>query len=283
MRVSRRRTRFLAYLGIALISASLGSWIGQRRIERRIAANDDRISALSREVAMTAHARTSAENVPKGTGGRELVDEIKRQLQSEMGLLPMRKLRDLKESFVELHAYDDGGEASYGTAGYLGDGYFITVKHIVFPLGSKAGRTRSVKVRHDGKELAARVIDSGDAQSEVDPGDWAIIKVDDAIAVPPLHIDTTWAFQFGVPILRLGNDYSKGIILSTGYVGQRMPNGLVTCLTDGHPGVSGGGVVDEDGTLVGIPIGRMDGDYRFSFILPLRAEMFRKVSSLDTN
>jgi hypothetical protein len=28
---------------------------------------------------------------------------------------------------------------------------------------------------------------------------------------------------------------------------------------------------------VGIPVGRMQGDYRFSFILPLRAEMLRKV------
>jgi hypothetical protein len=28
---------------------------------------------------------------------------------------------------------------------------------------------------------------------------------------------------------------------------------------------------------VGIPIGRMQGDYRFSFILPLRPEMLRKV------
>ena len=36
------------------------------------------------------------------------------------------------------------------------------------------------------------------------------------------------------------------------------------------PGVSGGGVLDQDGDLVGIPIGRMQGDYRFSFILPLR-------------
>ena len=33
--------------------------------------------------------------------------------------------------------------------------------------------------------------------------------------------------------------------------------------------------------LVGIPIGRMQGDYRFSFILPLRAEMFRKVPHLN--
>ena len=54
----------------------------------------------------------------------------------------------------------------------------------------------------------------------------------------------------------------------------------MTCLTDGHPGVSGGGVLTRDGELVGIPIGRMQGDYRFSFILPLRAEMFRKVPSL---
>ena len=53
--------------------------------------------------------------------------------------------------------------------------------------------------------------------------------------------------------------------------------GLVTALTDGHPGVSGGGVLDQRGVLVGIPIGRMQGDYRFSFILPMRAEMMRKV------
>ena len=51
----------------------------------------------------------------------------------------------------------------------------------------------------------------------------------------------------------------------------------MTCLTDGHPGVSGGGVLDQRGDLVGIPIGRMQGDYRFSFILPVRAEMFRKI------
>jgi hypothetical protein len=45
--------------------------------------------------------------------------------------------------------------------------------------------------------------------------------------------------------------------------------------------VSGGGVLDQSGDLVGIPIGRMQGDYRFSFILPLRGEMFRKVPGLS--
>ena len=101
-----------------------------------------------------------------------------------------------------------------------------------------------------------------------------------ALDLPPLRIDTAFPYEFADPIFRMGNDYSKGIILSTGYVGQRTSNGLVTCLTDGHPGVSGGGVLNQDGSLVGIPIGRMQGDYRFSFILPLRAEMFRKVPGM---
>ena len=81
--------------------------------------------------------------------------------------------------------------------------------------------------------------------------------------------------------MRLGNDYSRGIILSSGYIGQRTSNGLVTSLTDGHPGVSGGGVLDQEGDLVGIPIGRMEADYRFSFILPVRPEMFRNVPTLS--
>jgi S1-C subfamily serine protease len=130
---------------------------------------------------------------------------------------------------------------------------------------------------HNGRALQARVVDSGDAKVEVDPGDWAILKVKEAVDLPALDLNLEYGFEFADPIFRLGNDYSKGIILSTGYVGQRTPNQLVTCLTDGHPGVSGGGVLNKDGQLVGIPIGRMQGDYRFSFILPLREEMFRKV------
>ena len=126
--------------------------------------------------------------------------------------------------------------------------------------------------------LNARVVDMGDAKVEVDPGDWAIVHVKGRIDLPPLQTNLSYAFDFASPIFRLGNDYSKGIIVSTGYVGQRTPNDLVTCLTDGHPGVSGGGVLNSDGELVGIPIGRMQGDFRFSFILPLRQEMLRKVS-----
>jgi hypothetical protein len=140
---------------------------------------------------------------------------------------------------------------------------------------------KSVKILYDGKTLPATIVDSGSADVEVHPGDWAILKVRDAIDLPALQIDVTYPYEFAEPIFRLGNDYSKGIIVSTGYVGQRMDNGLISCLTDGHPGVSGGGVLDVNGHLVGIPVGRMDGDFRFSFILPLRDEMFRKVPDIS--
>ncbi len=114
----------------------------------------------------------------------------------------------------------------------------------------------------------------------MDPGDWAVLHVKEHVDLPPLHVNLAFSYEFADPIFRLGNDYSKGIILGTGYVGQRTTNGLVTCLTDGHPGVSGGGVLNQTGELVGIPIGRMQGDFRFSFILPLRREMFRKVPGM---
>src|SRR5258708_35297411 len=212
-----------------------------------------------------------------------LVADIKQQLKHDMGLMPVRLLRERRQSFVELYSYDATGGSNYGTAGYLGEGYFITVKHGVIALGDAPASRKivSVKIMYNGRAIPARVVDAGDAQVEVDPGDWAILKVKEPVELPALDVNVAYAFDFAAPIFRLGNDYSKGIILSTGNVGQRTPNHLVTCLTDGHPGVSGGGVLNGDGQLGGIPIGRTQGAYRFSFILALRGEMFRKVSFLN--
>jgi S1-C subfamily serine protease len=303
--VSVRRSVIYAGLtfSLAALAFSFGSWSAQRSMAQQLANNDARVSALRDDMASAILQIRQAETAatPSGTNGRQpevvaaggtsqpaLVEEIKRQLQSEMGLLPVQLLRDRKESFVELNAYDVSGKSSYGTAGYLGNGYFVTVKHAVVALDDTDGREgrkiTSIKVRVHGRDLTARLIDAGDADVEVHSGDWAIIRVSDKekVDLPPLHVNTKFSYDFADPIFRLGNDYSKGIILSTGYVGQRTSNGLVTCLTDGHPGVSGGGVLDQAGDLVGIPIGRMQGDYRFSFILPVRGEMFKKVPGLTT-
>ena len=131
---------------------------------------------------------------------------------------------------------------------------------------------------YKGRSLAARVVDAGDAQVEVDPGDWAIVKVKEPIDLPALQREPRLRLRLRRPDLPARQRLFEGHHPrrpATSASGRR--NNLVTCLTDGHPGVSGGGVLNRDGELVGIPIGRMQGDYRFSFILPLRAEMFRKV------
>ncbi|HVZ24292.1 MAG TPA: serine protease [Vicinamibacterales bacterium] len=296
--------RSVVYAGLtfslAALAFSVGSWSAERTMSRQIADNDARVAKLRDDMARNILQLRQAQAVPAGTNGvrqpavvpangsaqSALVDEIKRQIQSEMGLFSVRLLRDRKESFVELNAVDNFGKTSYGTAGYLGNGYFITVKHGVValdePADSRDGRRMvDIKVRFKDKNLTAHIVDTGDAKVEVASGDWAIIRVNEAVNLPPLHVNPEYDYDFAEPIVRLGNDYSRGIILSTGYVGQRTANGLVTCLTDGHPGVSGGGVLNQDGDLVGIPIGRMQGDYRFSFILPLRPEMFRKVPGLQ--
>jgi hypothetical protein len=282
----------------------LGAIHTRRRDAASRASYDAKLDAIRSEVrselGKSAHADEAVATA--GTSGRapskaaaaaaaadasrqRMVNEIKDQLQTEMGLLPVHLLRDRRSSFVELYSYDSLGKTNYGTAGYLGGGYFITVKHAVVALRDEDERQttrkiQSVKVVYHGKEIPAKVIDTGDADVEVHSGDWAIIKTRD-LDLPALRVDAAFGYDFAEPIFRLGNDYSKGIILSTGYVGQRTSNGLVTCLTDGHPGVSGGGVLDQRGDLVGIPIGRMQGDYRFSFILPIRAEMLRKLPTYE--
>jgi S1-C subfamily serine protease len=292
--MSNRRA-FPAFLAsvFALLFFGLGNYLGARQT----ADGDVRLAELRAEVELLRKrpveatgtagvSRARAMAMMDDASRASLIADVKRQLQDEMGLLPLTLLRERKDSFVELYSYDDHGSSSYGTAGYLGNGYFITVKHGVIALGqdgvAEQRKIVSVKVMYKGRPLAARVIDAGDAKVEVDPGDWAIVKVKETIDLPALNVNLAYSFDFADPIFRLGNDYSKGIILSTGYVGQRTTGSLVTCLTDGHPGVSGGGVLNRTGELVGIPIGRMQGDYRFSFILPLRQEMFKKIPHLNS-
>src|SRR5439155_15920851 len=130
-----------------------------------------------------------------------LVADIKQQLKSEMGLMPVSLLRERRQSFVEMYSYDATGASNYGTAGYLGHGYFITVKHGVIALGDvpESRRITSVKIMYNGRAVDARVVDAGEALVEVDPGDWAILKVKENIDLPPLDVNLGYAFDFADP------------------------------------------------------------------------------------
>ena len=296
--MSTRRLVFAtSLLTTAIAFFTLGA-IHARRTDASLRASyDAKLDAIRNQIAKSDRTSDAAPTATSGrvsrpkdealssSGRASMVADIKQQLQHEMGLMPVNLLRDRRSSFVELYSYDSLGKTNYGTAGYLGRGYFVTVKHAVVALKDDDDRPNprsitSVKLMYRGAEIPAKVIDFGDADVEVHSGDWAILKTRE-LDLPPLHVDTAFAFDFADPIFRLGNDYSKGVILSTGYIGQRTANGLITSLTDGHPGVSGGGILDQRGDLVGIPIGRMQGDYRFSFILPMRGEMLRRVPAYE--
>lgn len=279
---------FLLVGVVALLSFTLGGFVSLKRAvdqEARLDALSAEVALMSREgrgatgTSGTAEAMTDAPSAARAA----LLEDLKKELKHEMGLMPISLLRERSASFVELYARDNFGHTNYGTAGYLGSGYFITVKHAVVALAadeSNPRRIERIELRINGRDTAATLIDAGDADNEVDPGDWAILRVKPTPDLPALSVNLGYPFQFAAPIFRLGNDYSKGIVLASGYVGQKLSNRLVTALTDGHPGVSGGGVLNQEGELVGIPVGRMQGDFRFSFILPVRQDMFRKVPAL---
>ena len=279
------------------MAGAAGFWAGAQAARRGaradLAVYDARLSALQRTVA-ALDRRDARSPEPTGTAGPPsppvvalstlaladdaLADAVTARVRRELGLVAPRVVRERRASFVELYTTDDSGAANYGTAGHLGGGYFITVKHAVVAFGA-GRRITAVRLRVGDRAVEADVVDAGDAANEVEPGDWAILRARGPVPLPALPANLRYDFAFADPIVRLGNDYSKGIIASAGFVGEHT-GGLVTCLTDGHPGVSGGGVLNQDGELVGIPVGRMQGDYRFSFLLPLRADMFRKVPAL---
>src|SRR5687767_11426920 len=104
MSPSRRRVLTVGLVAcVVVLSFALGAWSSQRRIELQVAANDAHIAELRDQMARNV-LQARRERRPLGTGGlmtrdsvdgesqSSLIEEIKRQLQSEMGLLPIRVL-----------------------------------------------------------------------------------------------------------------------------------------------------------------------------------------------
>jgi hypothetical protein len=188
-------------------------------------------------------------------------------------------LRERRQSFVEMYSYDTTARAT--TARRLPG---LGLLHHREARGHRAGRRArsrtitSVKIHAQGRALAARVVDSGDAQVEVDPGDWAILKVKETIDLPALD-STGLRLRFADPIFRLGNDYSKGSS-SRPQRGPADANNLVTCLTDGHPACPGRRRAERRRAARRIPIGRCR-DYRFSFILRCAARCSARSAFLN--
>jgi len=186
--ISGRLLFLTSILATAVSCFTLGIIHARRTDALDASAYDAKIDAIRAEVrSELGRGRRVDAVVPAGTSGQlardnppnvsardRMVREIKQELQSEMGLLPVHLLRDRRSSFVELYSTDNFGKTNYGTAGYLGNGYFVTVKHAVVALKDEDDRqsTRkitSVRIVYRGKEIPAKVVDTGDAEVEVTP------------------------------------------------------------------------------------------------------------------
>ena len=135
----------------AVIFFSLGNLLAARQAA---AGDSDQIAELRAELGALRRQRVGV-----GTSGRieapaamddhsraALVADIKQQLKTEMGLMPVSMLRERRQSFVEMYSYDATGASNYGTAGYLGQGYFITVKHSVIAIGEPPDARRITSI-----------------------------------------------------------------------------------------------------------------------------------------
>ena len=156
-----------------------------------------------------------------------------------------------RESFVELYSYDNRGTTSYGTAGYSA----TATSSPSSTASSRSGRTAvaeprkitSVKLIYQGKLTPRDGHRRRRRRRRGRPGDWAIIRVQGSVDLPPLNVEPRIRLRLRRPDLPARQRLLEGHHPRTGYVGQRTANRLVTCLTDGHPGVSGGGVLNRDG------------------------------------
>src|SRR5262245_44209361 len=129
--MSRRVTLVTAIFGTAVTCFTLGAIENHRAEAAARASIESKITSLRDELKKALVPQIKASEVAVGTAGEaidlssaagrnRLMADIKEQLGQEMGLLPVRLIRERQTSFVELYTYDNRGQRNYGTAGYLG-------------------------------------------------------------------------------------------------------------------------------------------------------------------
>jgi len=212
--------------------------------------------------------------------------ETMKAFANEAGHFSDRSVRIHEKSFVQTYAFyrkDRKNMVTAGTACYLGRGYFLTAKHVVVQEaapGKQPPKTTRIDIRVNGRMVPVRLVDNGEAEErdQIDTGDWAVLVADDVPEdLVPLKANPRYPFMFGERLVRYGNDSNRGIAPAAGYVAQVSDTGWVSWLVDSLPGCSGGGVMNGKDELVGLNGGYLDGSTRLAVIIPIRAEMFRKL------
>lgn len=266
-----------AFVLLVIFAISYQAWLIQNS-NREISISRWEIRRLKTELSElnTSVAATDGES-------RAVLDHLKLQVGD---LFTTSWLKEKSRSVLEVVAlWDKGNVTMRSSAGYIGEGYFLTVQHGVYSGTPSTGLVPSQErfIFYDGKNIPAKIHKRGkryEIGNFLTIDDWVVLKVDQDIDVPALTVPKIARMAPGKAIARFGNDLGWGVVFDTGYLGHRINSGLYSSLISSHSGNSGGSVLNVDGELIGITIGRSTEGDNFVYIQKLIPEMFVDIPHL---
>ena len=249
----------------AVLFFGLGSFLGARP-----SAEADEIAALRAEVDQLRRAQPSPDRHVRHDRRRPIIDptpvesraaivaDVKRQLQSEMGLLPLntasRSPAELRRALLVRrprveqlrHRRVPGQRLLHhrqarrhrARAGRATDPRKITSIKLMYE--GRADHRPSRRLRRRARRSRSGRLGDPQGQGEDRPAGAERQSRATSSSSPTRSSGSATTTRRG-----------SSSRPDTSASGRR--TSLVTCLTDGHPGVSGGGVLNAEGQLVGIP------------------------------
>ena len=157
----------------------------------------------------------------------------------------------------------------------LGSGVILSEDGIVVSNFHVVGHATDIRVQlKDRREYSAKVL-LADQESDL-----AILKIEDAEAMPYLHLRNSDTVEVGELVLAIGNPFGVGQTVTSGIISGLARSGTATGNARGYflqtdapinPGNSGGALIDVNGDLVGVNtsiLTRSGGSNGIGFAIP---------------
>lgn len=222
------------------------------------------------------------------------VSVIKKVLPATVTIVVSKKMGDIEkeatEHFPEIPTWlkrrelgllrqqtDKSGMLKVGSgSGFIVDpsGIVVSNRHIV-----SEPRNAYTVITTDGKKYRAKIL-ARDPLSDI-----AILKIEDAGALPFLSLGDSTHAELGDPVITVGNalgmfqnTVSKGIVSGlsraiTAQIDAYSPvqeiHGLIQTDAAINPGNSGGPLINQEGKVIGINVAIIQGAQNIGFALPI--------------
>ncbi len=157
----------------------------------------------------------------------------------------------------------------------LGSGVILSEDGIVVSNFHVVGHATDIRVQlKDRREYSAKVL-LADQESDL-----AILQIEDADAMPYLHLRDSDTVEVGELVLAIGNPFGVGQTVTSGIISGLARSGTATGNARGYflqtdapinPGNSGGALIDVNGDLVGVNtsiLTRSGGSNGIGFAIP---------------